>query len=96
MTSSNYMDIASQLVNAAKKLSAICDSAIPTIEQKTIVCHATNPINYAWEHHLQYLNKWGSRGGKTILLGMNPWSLGNGPIRSAIRINQYGERILAD
>ena len=66
------MDMASQLVDAAKRLSAICDSAVSTIEKKTIVCHATNPLDYAWQHHLQYLTKWGARGGKTILLGMNP------------------------
>ena len=66
------MDIASQLVDAAKRLSAICDSSISSIEKKTIVCHATNPLDYAWQHHRQYLTKWGARGGKTILLGMNP------------------------
>ncbi|MDG1546024.1 MAG: hypothetical protein P8Q55_01390 [Candidatus Poseidoniaceae archaeon] len=56
------MDIASQMVDAAKKLSDICDSAITTIEKKTIVCHATNPLDYAWQHHQQYLTKWGARG----------------------------------
>ena len=66
------MDIGAQLAAAALRLSAICDAAIPKLEKKTIVAHATNPLNYAWPHHEQYLLKWGNRGGHTLLLGMNP------------------------
>ena len=66
------MDIGAQLAEAAQRLSVICDAAIPKLEKKTIVAHATNPLDYAWPHHEQYLLKWGNRGGKTLLLGMNP------------------------
>ena len=66
------MDISEQLAQAAQRLSAICDDAIPVIEKKTIVAHATNPLNYAWPHHEQYLEKWGKMGAHTLLLGMNP------------------------
>ena len=66
------MDIGVQLAEAAQHLSVICDAAIPKLEKKTIVAHATNPLDYAWPHHEQYLLKWGNRGGKTLLLGMNP------------------------
>ena len=66
------MDIGAKLAEAAQRLSVICDAAIPKLEKKTIVAHATNPLDYAWPHHEQYLLKWGNRGGKTLLLGMNP------------------------
>lgn len=67
-----YMDIANRLTQAAQRLSSICDKAIPALEKKTTVAHATNPLAYAWPHHEQYLEKWGTRGAKTLLLGMNP------------------------
>ena len=66
------MDIGAKLAEAAQRLSVICDAAIPKLEKKTIVAHATNPLDYAWPHHEQYLLKWGNRGGKTLFLGMNP------------------------
>ena len=66
------MGVEKRLIEAAKRLSEICDKAIPLIEKKTIVAHATNPLNYAWIHHEQYLSKWGGHGAKTLLLGMNP------------------------
>mgnify|MGYP003317175983 FL=1 len=66
------MDISEQLAQAALRLSAICDAAIPVLEKKTIVAHATNPLDYAWPHHEQYLEKWGGMGAHTLLLGMNP------------------------
>ena len=66
------MEIGAQLAQAALRLSAICDAAIPELEKKTIVAHATNPLDYAWPHHEQYLHKWGNRCAHTLLLGMNP------------------------
>ena len=66
------MAVVDDLVVAAQQLSNACDKAITKIEQKTIVAHATNPLNYAWQHHEQYLTKWGGLGAKTLLLGMNP------------------------
>ena len=66
------MEIGAQLAQAALRLSAICDAAIPKLEKITIVAHATNPLDYAWPHHEQYLHKWGNRCAHTLLLGMNP------------------------
>ncbi|MAU75193.1 MAG: single-stranded DNA-binding protein [Euryarchaeota archaeon TMED132] len=66
------MEVEERLIEAAKRLSDFCDKAIPVLEKKTIVAHATNPLDYAWPHHEQYLSKWGSYGSKTLLLGMNP------------------------
>ena len=36
------------------------------------MAHATNPLDYAWPHHEQYLEQWGGLGATTLLLGMNP------------------------
>lgn len=36
------------------------------------VTHVYNPLNYAWELHRDYLEKFGNRGAKILLLGMNP------------------------
>lgn len=66
------MDVVGQLIEAAQRLSAICDAAIPVLEKKSSVEHATNPLDYAWPHHVQYLEKWGGLGATTLLLGMNP------------------------
>ena len=66
------MAVVEDLITAAKQLSHICDKAIKQIEQNTIVAHATNPLNYAWQHHEQYIANWGGLGAKTLLLGMNP------------------------
>ena len=66
------MGVEELLVSAAVRLSEVCNKAIPSIENKTIVAHATNPLDYAWAHHLQYLSKWGGKGAKTLMLGMNP------------------------
>ena len=66
------MDTVGKLIKAAQQLSSICDKSIAKIERKTPVCHATNPLDYAWAHHEQYLTKWGGMGATTLLLGMNP------------------------
>ena len=60
------------LKKAALRLSKICDGAILELEKTEKVAHATNPLDYAWPHHEQYLEKWGGLGAKTLLLGMNP------------------------
>ena len=60
------------LKKAALSLSKHCDEAIGKIEATEKVAHATNPLNYAWPHHEQYLSMWGGLGATTLLLGMNP------------------------
>lgn len=36
------------------------------------VTHVYNPLNYAWELHRNYLDKFADLGAKVLLLGMNP------------------------
>jgi len=71
-TGTSIVDTVDKLIEAAQQLSSICDKSIARIERKTPVCHATNPLDYAWPHHQQYLTKWGGLGATTLLLGMNP------------------------
>ena len=66
------MAVVDELILAATELSNFCNKSIAKIEKKTIVAHATNPLDYAWQHHIQYLTKWGGLGATTLLLGMNP------------------------
>ena len=66
------MAVVDDLIKAAKQLSNSCNKTIKKIERETIVAHATNPLDYAWPHHEQYLKNWGGLGAKTLLLGMNP------------------------
>lgn len=65
-------DVVERLIEAARRLSSQCDAAISVLEKKTSVAHATNPLDYAWPHHEQFLRKWGNLGSHTLLLGMNP------------------------
>jgi len=66
------MKTVDRLKEVASHLSKICDMSISKIEKTEKVAHATNPLDYAWPHHEQYLSKWGGLGAKTLLLGMNP------------------------
>ena len=66
------MDTVEALIVAAQTLSSKCDQAIKKIEKNSEVAHATNPLDYAWPHHVQYLEQWGGLGAKVLLLGMNP------------------------
>ena len=44
-----------QLKQAARRLSAACNEAIASLEGSGAVAHATNPLDYAWAHHEQYI-----------------------------------------
>ena len=67
-----HVTITDQLKQAALRLSSLCDASIAAIESESDVAHATNPLDYAWPHHVQYLEQWGGLGAKVLLLGMNP------------------------
>ena len=54
-----HMSIVDQLKQAALRLSSLCDASIAAIEAESDVAHATNPLDYAWPHHVQYLEQWG-------------------------------------
>ena len=66
------MSTVQRLLDEAKRLSVACDRAIPALENTEAVAHATNPLDYAWIHHAQFIEQWGGRGATTLLLGMNP------------------------
>ena len=68
--------IVQDLLNAAKHLSEKCTRQIPTLLKHKDVAHVTNPLDYAWERHEQFIRKWGGCGAKTLLLGMNPGPYG--------------------
>ncbi len=61
-----------RLKQAARRLSSVCDKAITNLEKAEAVAHATNPLDYAWPHHEQFIEQWGGLGANTLLLGMNP------------------------
>jgi len=42
------------------------------IKNNSNVNYAYNPLDYAWKPHEFYLEKYGSLGAKTIIMGMNP------------------------
>ena len=66
------MSTVKRLLEEAKVLSDACDLAIPALESTEVVAHATNPLDYAWAHHAQFIEQWGGKGANTLLLGMNP------------------------
>ena len=66
------MSTVKRLLEEAKVLSDACDLAIPALESTDVVAHATNPLDYAWAHHAQFIEQWGGKGANTLLLGMNP------------------------
>jgi single-strand selective monofunctional uracil DNA glycosylase len=68
--------IVEDLLEAAKHLSEQCNKKIPALLRHKDVAHVTNPLDYAWELHEQYIRKWGGFGAKTLLLGMNPGPYG--------------------
>jgi single-strand selective monofunctional uracil DNA glycosylase len=68
--------IVQDLLNAAKLLSDKCTKKIPNLLKHKDVAHVTNPLDYAWELHEQFITKWAGCGAKTLLLGMNPGPYG--------------------
>lgn len=71
-TQRRHVSSVERLKQAAKRLSAACDGAIEKLEASGTVAHATNPLDYAWLHHAQFIERWGGLGATTLLLGMNP------------------------
>jgi single-strand selective monofunctional uracil DNA glycosylase len=60
-TPSRLVDIARQLADEAS-----------TLEFGPPVTHVYNPLEYAWNAHSQYLERYGSGPKKVLFLGMNP------------------------
>ncbi len=60
------------LVRAAEVLR----DTVSRIEISLPVTHIYNPLDYAWAAHRQYIEKFGGRTGRVLLLGMNPGPFG--------------------
>ena len=68
--------ISAQLKDAALRLSEACNRGKNRILKHKSVAHVTNPLDYAWEFHEQFIDKWSEFGATTLLLGMNPGPYG--------------------
>lgn len=68
--------IPEQLKEAALRLSENCNRGMSRILKHKTVSYVTNPLDYAWEFHEQFIDKWSDFGAKTLLLGMNPGPYG--------------------
>ncbi|MDC7226452.1 MAG: single-stranded DNA-binding protein [Spirochaetales bacterium] len=62
------MNRTEQLKYAARELSA----AVSKLKFTEEITHIYNPLEYAWEAHKLYLEKYGDGAKKIIFLGMNP------------------------
>ena len=68
--------ISEQLKDAALRLSEDCNRGINRIMKHKSVAHVTNPLDYAWAYHEQFIDQWSEFGATTLLLGMNPGPYG--------------------
>ena len=68
--------ISEQLKDAALRLSEDCNRGIDRIMKHKSVAHVTNPLDYAWAYHEQFIDQWSEFGATTLLLGMNPGPYG--------------------
>lgn len=63
---------ADALVSAARTLSA----AVSVLEFSAPVAHVYNPLDYAWEPHRSYIERFARRGVRAVFVGMNPGPFG--------------------
>ena len=63
---------ASILIDAARKLSAEVD----TMRFSAPVTHVYNPLDYAWDVHRRYLERYGESRKRVVFIGMNPGPFG--------------------
>ena len=63
---------AKALIDAARELSATVD----TLRFAPPVSHVYNPLDYAWEVHRSYLQRYGEGRKRVVFLGMNPGPFG--------------------
>lgn len=63
---------ASRLIDAARALSRQVDA----LSFAAPVSHVYNPLDYAWEVHCNYLQRYGNGSKRVVFLGMNPGPFG--------------------
>lgn len=61
-----------QLIEITRELSRAVDG----LSFSAPVTHVYNPLDYAWEPHRQYLERFGAKQQRVVLLGMNPGPFG--------------------
>lgn len=60
------------LINAARRLA----SAVDALPFAPPVTHVYNPLDYAWEVHRRYLERYGEGHRRVVFVGMNPGPFG--------------------
>ena len=91
------MEIGEQLAQAALRLSAICDAAIPKLREKDLLWRMQLILSIM--RGLTMNNtcyKWGNRGGHTLAAWHEPWALGHGANRCSFRRHWSRSIVLAD
>ena len=63
---------ASALIDAARKLS----DAVDAMRFAPPVTHVYNPLDYAWDVHRRYLERFGAGRKRVVFVGMNPGPFG--------------------
>lgn len=66
------VDTASLLVDAARRLS----TAVDAMRFAPPVTHVYNPLDYAWDVHRRYLERYGQGRKRVVFVGMNPGPFG--------------------
>ena len=72
MRSLIQMDVAQNVINAAKRLR----DAVAKLHFGPPVTHVYNPLDYAWATHEEYLRRYANGGKHAVFLGMNPGPFG--------------------
>jgi single-strand selective monofunctional uracil DNA glycosylase len=65
--------------SATPRLVALATALADDVDRLTFappVTHVYNPLRYAWDPYRQYLERFGGRRGRAVLVGMNPGPFG--------------------
>lgn len=66
------MSVSEQLVKCARDLA----KSVNALTFKEPITHVYNPLNYAWDVHKQYIEKFANTPKKVLFMGMNPGPFG--------------------
>ena len=79
------------VTEAAQKLSKACDAQIKKLIGQGGAKFVTNPLDYAWVLHEQYLDIAAKGDAKNSTLGNEPWTMGDGSIWDSIWSYRHGK-----